>query len=155
MTIHVTGLFCEDIREEKSGQASIIGILPDNIQLPTPPDSMKKPAGVLLPKLGLYIRVRVPMDGALSPMRVSLVLPNGENRQLGEIEADLIEKSRNEARANGIPIAVIIFSALIQGFQLAQTGLIVAVLESEGIQYQLAVLNVKPPIQTSASPPPS
>jgi hypothetical protein len=145
MTIHVTGFFCEDIREEQSGQVSIVGILPDNIQLPKPPEVMKSPR-LVLPKLGLYVRIRISMEGTLNPMPVSLIMPNGERLRLGEADLELIEKSRREALAGGIPIATIIFHALIQGFTVAQPGLIIAVLESEGIEYQFAVLNVKPPI---------
>jgi hypothetical protein len=31
MVARVIGVFCEDAREEKSGQFSLIGLLPDNV----------------------------------------------------------------------------------------------------------------------------
>jgi hypothetical protein len=157
MTIQVAGFFCEDIREETNGQSSIVGILPDNVRPPPPPPGSPPNARLLMPRLGLYARLRIPLEGTLKPMPVSLIMANGERLHLGELGTDLIEKARRETRANNLPFSGLVFSAVLQGFQIAQPGVIVAVLESEGVEYQFAVLNLLEPTQasTNASLPPS
>jgi hypothetical protein len=148
MTVQVVGFFCEDIREEKNGQVSIVGILPDHIQLPPPPAAMlDKKATAIIPKLGLYVRMLIPMEDALQPMQISLTLPDSTSLHLGEVDSELMEKARSEARAGGLPIAGVVFHAAMQGFQIPQAGQIVAVLKSGDTLHQFAVLNVKPPTE--------
>ena len=48
MKFSAIALFCEDIREEKSGQYAIAGILPDRLNVKRLP--------TVLPKLGIYLR---------------------------------------------------------------------------------------------------
>jgi hypothetical protein len=151
MTQNVIGMFCEDIREEKSGQVSIIGILPDSIRLPPPPQAIKRQDGELsavIPKLGLYIRLLMPIGPLKGPMPIRLDLPDGRNLPLGEIDDALIEKSLTEARANNLPIAGVIFHALMQGFQIARPGLIRAILTHQDEEQVCAVLNVIMPTST-------
>jgi hypothetical protein len=147
MALQVFGIFCEDIRQEKSGQVSIIGSLPDNIQMPAPPDSLKSEEVLkaVMPKLGLYLRLALPLKGSGKPMPIKLVMPDGSDLPLGDIDAELIAKARREARENNLPLAGIVFHALLEGFRI-MPGIISAVLDSEGKRYICAFLNVKPPI---------
>lgn len=145
MTPIVIGMFCEDIREEKSGQVSIVGILPDSIRLPPPPASIKRQDGepsIVIPKLGLYVRLLLPIGSLKGPIPVKLKLTDGTNLSLGEIDNALIEKSVAEARAIDLPIAGIVFHAVMQGFQITKPGLIKAVIVHEGKEQVCGVLNV-------------
>jgi hypothetical protein len=44
--VRAMGVFCDDIREEVQGMHSLVGIYPDNVNVPVVPRMM--------PKLGLY-----------------------------------------------------------------------------------------------------
>ncbi|WP_439925704.1 hypothetical protein [Nitrobacter sp. JJSN] len=151
--LQVLGLFCEDIRDEKSGQVSIVGILPDSIQLPPPPDN-KEHLTAILPKLGLYIRVMLPLEGPSGPMPVGLAMPDGTTISLGDIGTDVIAKAKSEAIANHLPLAGLIFHATMQGFQIATTGLMSAVLDCEGERNVCAMMNVKPATSTASASTP-
>jgi hypothetical protein len=54
-------IFCEDIREEKSGQDTIVGTLPDNLLINPPPPKLQD-AKALMPKLGMYLRINLLAD---------------------------------------------------------------------------------------------
>src|SRR5204863_1010 len=95
------GIFCEDIREEKSGQVTLVGILPDNVVMPRiPPEIAEKnpSARPIIPRIALYVRVHVGADEAMQPLRLKLILPNDSEMEIGTIDTDLITKSQNEAR---------------------------------------------------------
>ena len=150
MTLHVLGLFCEDIREEKSGQVSLVGILPDTMNLPAPPSDVTpeeyEKLAAVVPKLGLYIRVRLAQDDPDSEMPISLTTPDGATIELGKIDAALIAKAKKEARDSQLPLVGLIFHAVLQGFQIAKPGVISAIVRYEGQPYVCAMLNVKPHI---------
>lgn len=148
MSINVLGLFCEDIREEKSGQLTLVGIFPDNVSTPTRPENLPTTARAVMPKIALYMRVHIGVDDDVGPMNIKLVSQNGEELDLGSINEDLIARSRREAVANGLPIAGFINHAVMQGFQVVP-GLLLGVVDIDGQRHTAAVLNFLNP-QNSA-----
>lgn len=154
MTMHIVGFFCEDIREEKNGQLTIVGTLPDNVQVPPPPSSQEPRDGrqfaAIMPKLGIYIRVRVPLDIPPIPMKVSLSLPNGSSIVLGNVDSEIISKSKREAQEKGLSFGGLIFHAVMQGFQFGSAGLVSAVVEWGDNREICAQLNlIMPPATLS------
>jgi hypothetical protein len=141
MTLQVVGLFCEDIREEKSGQFTLVGILPDNVNVPAPPDPQNKDSKAVIPRLGLYIRVHLGFKDDPGPMTLKLILPDLSEIELGTINTELIENSKTQALANDLPFAGILQHALLQGFTIPGAGKVVAVLDSKGERHTCAVLN--------------
>jgi hypothetical protein len=143
MGLRAVGVFCEDIREEKGGQITIVGILPDNVNTPPRPEDASPTARVVLPKLGLYLRILMETEDNVEPITVKLLLPEGEEIVLGEVDATLIARSKKEAADRGLPIAGIVNQALMQGFR-APIGTIYAAIEAGGQRHICAVLNLVP-----------
>jgi hypothetical protein len=145
MTIQAIGIFCEDIREEKSGQFTLVGLLPDNIVITGPPAN-QPPSDILhqaiIPKLGLYVRIHMDPTDDPGPIAVSLTLPNETRLDIGNISDEVVKTSKQQARDNGLSIAGILHHAVIQGFVIAQAGKIRAILEMKGQEHTCAILNV-------------
>jgi hypothetical protein len=149
MAMQVIGLFCEDIREEKNGQVSLVGIMPDNANIPSPPTSPPKNENTILqgmlPKLALYVRVHLALEDDPGPMQISLIFPNGEAAVLTTISEDIIETSKKEAKAKDLPIAGIFSHMVFIGFRVPGSGKLVAVLDSKYGRQTCAVLNLITP----------
>lgn len=159
MTLNVVGMFCEDIREEKSGQISLIGILPDNINIASPP--LDRPMSrAAIPKLALFVRIHIGIDYDVGPMSLQLTLPDERKIDLGAIERSFVEKSKKEARAKRLPIAGIISRVVLMNFQLPESGIVTAILEAGQEKHICAVLNAQimqqvSPAPTASEPPAS
>jgi len=144
MAVHAVGMFCEDIREEKSGQRSIIGSFPDNINVNAPPETSDDTRQVgFIPKLGLYVRVVMGTDEDIDGIKIKLVMPDNTELPLGEIGKDLIETAKREAQESRIPIAGLIHTVVMGGFQVAKPGLVRAVAEFNDEAHVCAVLNIR------------
>jgi hypothetical protein len=143
MGLRAVGVFCEDIREEKGGQLTIIGILPDNVNMPPRPEGASPATRVVLPKLGLYLRILMETEADVEPITVKLLLPEGEEIVLAEVDAALIAQSKKEAADRKLPVAGIVNQALMQGFR-APTGTMYAAIETGGQRHICAVLNLIP-----------
>jgi hypothetical protein len=134
--ISIIGLFCEDIRQEKSEQATLIGILPDNLAMPQVPN--------VLPKLGVYIRVHFDPKTSPSPMSIKLRVPDGPDIPLGEITDELITQSKTETKANGTPVAGLVSMAVVTPFPIKTFGNVTAVVTTKDGDYICAALNIIP-----------
>ncbi len=142
MTLNVVGVFCEDIREEKSGQVSLVGILPDNVNISQPPPDRPN-SRATIPKLGVYVRIHIGVDYDPGAMSLKLRLPDGREIDLGAVDKFLLDKAKNDARARQLPIAGIISQAVLMGFVLPQSGIITAILEAGQEKHVCAVLNAQ------------
>jgi len=105
--LSVMALFCEDIREEKSGAISLMGIMNDNVLIPALPDGVKS-ATAFVPKLFAYVRVSFDVTAVVpAPILLKLRLPDGNLFDLPMIDEKTISEAR-ETRAKGNPIASVI-----------------------------------------------
>jgi hypothetical protein len=149
MALQVVGFFCEDIREEKSGQDTIIGILPDNLQVgPTPG---------MIPKLGLYVRFVLDRDSPIKNISMRITAPGGQEMPMGEMD-QIIEQAKIEALTKEMPYAGLIAKAVISPFPVHAPGRIEAVVRVDGVDRVCAVLNLVaggPTPASSAFPQPS
>lgn len=139
MSLDVIGLFCEDIREEKSGQYTLIGIFPDNLNLGVPPGPTHQ---AFLSKLGIYVRVHFAAEDDPGPMKVILIFPNGTEAEIGKLDEALIAQSKAQAADSKNPIAGVISHAVHAPFQVQVPGKLLAVLETKTGRHTCAVLNV-------------
>src|SRR5258708_28010719 len=133
-SVFAMGFFCEDVRDEVAGTHTVIGIFPDNINLPVVP--------IGFPKLSLYVRIM--MDPASEPDAISIWLnfPNGEAKEIQPIDTALIKQACKEAKESGAPYAGIVAKILMPQFTVIQGGRITAVLRVGGAQEQIcAALN--------------
>ncbi|MET0482539.1 MAG: hypothetical protein ABWZ27_06430 [Aestuariivirgaceae bacterium] len=141
--LQAIGIFCEDIREERSGQDTIIGVLPDNLAVRTVPSN--------LPKLGLYIRIH--FDPTLDPGDIALwiELPTDHQLHFGTMDRKITEKAIRDALALNQPVAGLISKVLINSFQIPTHGRIRAVANINGRDIILATLNIQATAGTPSS----
>ena len=144
--ISIIALFCEDVRQEASGQYTLIGILPDHIEAPALP--------AMLPKLGVYIRAEFDSQSRPGSMRVSFVNGDGDEvMPLPNWSAETIDQAYNDARAKGSPIYGLIITAVTAPFRLMKEEVLKVVAEIDGISHIAGILNIT--ASPTASPPPS
>lgn len=131
--ILITGLICEDIRAEKSGQETLVGIFPDNIRVPEFPGA--------IPKLSIYVRIHIDPAFDPGPIKIRLIVPSGEEHDLSELSEEFIKHVRDQALAKGAPIAGIISRATISPLQIGSPGRLIVVANVQGKEFPCAALN--------------
>jgi hypothetical protein len=143
MALHAICLFCEDLREEKSGQITLVGILPDNVNLPPTPEVKEGlVARPFIPKLALYVRMHIGIEDDPGTMTLKVVFPNGEETALGDIENDLIVQAKRQATEKGMPIAGLLSYAVLSGFQAVTAGVVSVVLETKDQRSVIGIMNL-------------
>jgi hypothetical protein len=135
------GIFCEDIRQEQSGQDIIIGTFPDNVNIPSEPASTG--ATTVFPKLGLYVRVNFDVGGA-PPTRVSvrLELPDGSSMAADGWDDNTIRKAFSDAKANQMPLVGLILKFVFTPFPIRQDGKLTAIVNVDGSDYVAGAINL-------------
>lgn len=116
------GIFCEDIREERSGQDTIIGVLPDRINITSVPG--------MLPKLCLYLRVHIsPPEAEVGPISARIIMPDGKVLIENKMEHEKIAQSKSRAAKDGNPYIGLILKFVITPLPISQAGRILAEVE--------------------------
>jgi hypothetical protein len=147
MPLQAIALFCEDIRAEQSGQDTLIGVLPDNMQIGQTPG--------FIPKLGIYVRILLATDSSAQNIILKMALPDNQEMILGNLE-QLIEQARSAAISNKMPYIGLIAKAVMSPFHDLTAGKITVIAHVDGVDYICGALNlvsnISPPIST-VSPP--
>jgi hypothetical protein len=152
MANEAIGLFCEDIREEKQGTDTLIGVMPDNMVLPSP-------FPIFLAKLALYVRLNLSSESTTESIIVSMRFPNGNVAQIANFDTAAIQKAKLEAV--GKPWAGLIAKVIFGGVQIGQDGNFEALVIFDGETSVCGFLSVKqqrllpPSPSPTASLPPS
>ena len=131
--VTAVGLFCDDIREEKAGTDSLVGVMPDSLNMPQFP-------GVLL-RLSLYVRVLADPGTKLGETTLWLRLPDGKERHLQTIDAAVIDGSQEQARRALFPYAGLIMRVAFQNFPVPAPGRMDAIVKWRGGEAICAALN--------------
>ena len=139
-------VFCEDIREEKSGQDTIIGTLPDNLVAAKPLSLAPSPnvARPFLPRMGAYMRIHFDADQDI-PKDVSAKVINMDGQVVAHSTWDqsTIDKTFADSRANHMPVVGLIFKLVIAPFPLTfEGGKITVVAMVDGVERVAGALNV-------------
>lgn len=147
MTSPITAIsmFCDDIREEKRGTDTVVGIFPDNLSV------LKLPGA--LARLSLYTRIHLDPELDPGPLSLLLRLPDGVEVPLGQVDPEMVSRSRTEARDAGASFAGLIVRAMMNNVGISQAGRINAVLKAGADEYVTASLNVKLSPSVAASEP--
>lgn len=140
-------IFCEDIREEKSGQDTLIGIMADNLAVPLTP--------VLVAKLALYVRLYFDCSAQPEAVNAALQMPSGEMHELGGASIDLVRESFLTARSKNSQLAGIILKGVFSPLPIPRDGAMNAIVTIAGVQRALGTLNVVIDPAANASEPPS
>lgn len=127
-------IFCEDIREETRGTATIVGVLPDNIYLTAIPS--------VLPKLALFLRINFPVDGA-SPTEITVRLKqfDREEEDFTIIRSDLIKSTKRDAAASGASIAGLVTKAIMGSYPIERPGRITVRIRNAETDFICGTLN--------------
>lgn len=113
--VNMLGVFCEDIREEKQGTDSLIGIMPDNITIPGVPG--------IIPKIGVYLRCHISTDNKdIKLVSAKLVAVEGKEFPLGSFGETEIERERENAVARKAPLIGFIFRGVISPMPIPAYG---------------------------------
>lgn len=148
--INALGIFCEDIREERTG-LTLIGVFPDNINLAveTPGEVVVIPSDRPMPKrisqLCIYARVNFGQEENIDSIIIRLIFPDGKKQELGVVSRETIEGAKKKAKSKGNPLAGVIARATVGGFNIAKPGVMKLEMDIGGESYLVAALNFKFP----------
>jgi hypothetical protein len=145
MAHNCVGIFCEDVRDEVSGSHTIVGVLPDNINIAGPPPEVADSA-FMFPKMGIFLRIN--LDGSQrpkEPITARATFPGNPDFLLGEIGIDVIENSFADAKAKSQPIVGLIFKAVFSPLPLRMSGQAIIYATIEGQDIVSGVLNIQIP----------
>lgn len=131
--ISAVALFCDDIREEVSGAHSLIGVLGDNIVVPSFPGAVAK--------LGIYVRLHIPVDFSACKFDIILEYPNGTNIKVAEVNEILVEKTIKDAKISGNRIAGIYSKLIASPFPVSEAGRIIVKIKYNGHEYVIGAIN--------------
>jgi len=115
-------LFCEDIREEKAGTITLVGIFPDNINVSKVP--------MHFAKLAVFTRINYPVD--MKPERLEVILKDAEGSEtnFGSFDQAFIEEAVKRAKEKGAPIVGLITQIVAPGFPVQKPGRLVVVVKA-------------------------
>lgn len=133
-SVSIVGLFCEDIRSEKSGSETIVGVFPSNVQVPGVP--------IVFPKFGLYARINLDPASPEVPIEIRIEGAGMEEAIRNIVDPSLLSKAKADARKQGAPLACIISRMLVASFQVGDTGRIKAIARIDDVEFVCAILNV-------------
>jgi hypothetical protein len=135
MAVSALALFCEDIREEQTGVNTLVGILPDNVRFTTLPSAF--------PKLGIYLRIRIPVTDAPPTMiAIRLRAPETADIELSTLDSALIQKAMREALDSGASHGGLISQATIVGFEVKKPVRINVIVSIDGQDTIAGTLNL-------------
>ncbi|MCW5729514.1 MAG: hypothetical protein KIT20_02055 [Alphaproteobacteria bacterium] len=121
LPLSVMALFCEDIREEKNDQVTLVGLFPDTVQVDMLPNGIAEGQAVrFMAKLCVYVRINFDPGTDIGEPQVWLSLPDGGRLSLGTIGADVVAKSRSESEAKDTLLAGVISRVVLGGFRPPQ-----------------------------------
>jgi len=133
--ISAVALFCEDIREEKIGTETIVGVFPDNVNIQKVPG--------IFPKICIYVRLHFRPDVEPGRILTRIIMPDDTEANRNEIQPQLIKQAREQAMADGSPYAGLITKFIISPMQVTSIGRIRAMVTVNGKECIAGALNLR------------
>jgi len=141
--ISIVALFCEDIREEKAGTETIVGVFPDNLRLPRVPG--------VFPKMCVYVRTHIRAEFDAGPFFIRIIMPGGKELSRSEARTEMVNEVREKARSKGAPYAGFISKFVVAPLEVTEAGRIQAVVTIGGQEYVVGGLNLEVATQQEAT----
>ncbi len=141
-------LFCEDIREEKGGIFTLVGLMPDNVNV-TALAAGGHQAGAagetarLVGKLCVYIRINFDPDYKVDEIKLNLIVNDSEEVDLGTISIETIRSAAQKAKERGNALAGVISRAVFAGFNFDKAGPLKVNAVVNGETYLAGALNIQ------------
>lgn len=125
--VNCIGLFCEDIREERNGAITLIGIMPDNANTEVVPisatgEARSGPHVTVLSKICFYVRLNFDLDLDLPEAEIRLVPFGADPITMGKLDREVIQRARTEAKAKGNFMAGLITRGVLGGYPMPKDG---------------------------------
>lgn len=138
---NVLGLFCEDVREEKGGSVTLVGLMPDNINLDVigeaPPDAART-----MPKVCIYARVNFDVDQPVKNVDLHLIFTDTVSIPIGKIDGNVIDLAVKQAKEKDLPFAGVTMRAAINALNVPKPGIVRLEALVDGKTTLLAIMNV-------------
>ena len=133
--ISVVALFCSDVREEKGGTVTLVGIFPDNLNIPKIPGSFAR--------MCVYVRMHLRTDFDPGPLFARIVMPGGQEISRSDVQDELLNETRKKAKASGTPNVGLISTFVVSPLLIAKAGRIQALVTVGNKEYVAGSLNVQ------------
>jgi hypothetical protein len=122
--IAVVALFCSDVRTEKGGTETIVGIYPDRIKVPQFPGAFAQ--------MAFYVRIHMLTTYRPAQVIARVIMPDGNELQRNEVGQDLIEQTRQATIERGAPYMGLIVKFQVAPLRIEQEGRIQILLTVDG-----------------------
>jgi hypothetical protein len=131
--VSVVAIFCSDIRQEKGGTETIVGVFPDNVNLPRIPGAFAQ--------MHVYVRLHILPTFYPKSITTRLVSPDGAELSHNEMDSAIVESARGKALANDAPYLGLIARIAIAPMRISQEGRIRAIVAIDGEDHVAGALN--------------
>ena len=133
--ISVVALFCSDVRQEKGGTETIVGVFPDNVNVPTIPGAFAQ--------MHIYVRMHVLPSFKPRQIITRIVLPDGSELDRSEMDQGLVERTREKAFANNSPYMGLVAKFTMVPMHIAQEGRLQVIVSVDDQDHVAGALNLR------------
>jgi len=134
--ISVVALFCLDVRQEKGGTETIVGIFPDNVNIPSFPGGFVQ--------MTIYVRMHLSTSYRPGQIITRILLPDGSELDRSEIEQSRLEEAREKAKGNGNSHVGTITKFTVAPLRINEPDRIQAIVSVDGLDIVAGTLNCRP-----------
>jgi hypothetical protein len=131
--ISAIALFCFDAREEKAGTETLVGILPDNVNIPG------FPGGFI--QMTVYFRVHLSVTYRPTEIIARVTLPDGSEINRYQFDQTELDKTREKAVKSGNTYIGLIARFAVAPLRIDGPGRIQALLNVDGTDIVAGSLN--------------
>lgn len=149
--ISAIALFCDDIREEKSGAITLVGVLPDNIDIPPRPADVPPEAHILLPKLCIYVRLHFDPQMEIGEAKLRVIFPDGSVHDVSSLDSAALLRARDQTVVQNGPFVGVFSRIEMSTVRVTSYGRMKVEFVLDGKSYLCGALNFKPVEQSEAA----
>ena len=114
---------------------TLVGVLPDNVNVPSLPFSF--------PRIAIYTRLSLDLKDSPGDIPITISSPGKGDESVGVVSKDRIAEAQAAAKKSGSPIVGINLKIVASPFPVEKEGQISIVITIEGQKYIGGVLNIK------------
>ena len=130
-----TSLFCEDIRTEQSGMNTLIGVFPDNVNVPSFPYAF--------PKMGVYSRIVMDVNSAPKGITLSISAPGIQDPFSNELSHDWVEEQLARNLEKGSQVLGLVNRLIASPFVIHEPTTVQSIIKIGRKKYLGGIINLK------------
>ena len=128
-------LYCQDVRQEKSDQLSLVGVFPDAIQI--------SGSGRVIPKLAIYFTIFASIDFVFSDLYLKLLSPSNDTITSTHVDIERLATTAKLSAQDNDPIYRATLFHIMTPFHVGDGGLFRAVATMNGEEIICGSLRIK------------